>query len=61
MVLKFLREVKLEMEKTTWPSRKEVGVVVLTVGVVVTIASLFFLLADYLIYNTIDFFLNIGG
>lgn len=61
MVLNFLREVRLEMEKTTWPSRKEVGVVVLTVGIVVTIASLFFLLADYLIYNTIDFFLNIGG
>lgn len=43
---KFVREVRQEMKRVTWPTRKETIVSTVTVLVVVTIASLFFLLVD---------------
>ncbi|MEK6746260.1 MAG: preprotein translocase subunit SecE [Rickettsiales bacterium] len=43
---KFVREVRQEMKRVTWPTRKETTVSTITVLVVVAIASVFFLLVD---------------
>lgn len=43
---KFVREVRQEMRRVTWPTRKETMVSTTMVLVLVTLASLFFLLID---------------
>jgi preprotein translocase subunit SecE len=43
---KFVREVRQEMKRVTWPSRKETMISTITVLVVVALASTFFLLID---------------
>lgn len=45
---KFVREVRQEMRRVTWPTRKETLVSTATVLVVVVLASMFFLLIDML-------------
>lgn len=44
---KFIREVRQEMHKVTWPTRKETTVSTLMVLVMVTIAALFFIMVDW--------------
>lgn len=44
---KFIREVRQEMEKVTWPTRKETGVSTLMVLFMVTIAATFFIIVDW--------------
>ncbi len=46
---KFLQEVRAEVQKVTWPTRKETTVTTIMVFVMVLLASLFFLLADQVI------------
>lgn len=46
---KFVREVRQEASKVTWPSRKETGVATVMVFVMVIIMALFFLVADQII------------
>ena len=43
---KFVREVRQEMKRVTWPSRKETMVSTITVLIVVILASTLFLLID---------------
>lgn len=43
----FIKEVRLEAQKVTWPSRREVIITTILVLVLVTIASLFLLLVDF--------------
>jgi preprotein translocase subunit SecE len=45
----FVQEVRQEVAKVTWPTRKEVWVTTLMVIVMVTLASIFFLIADQLL------------
>lgn len=47
--LEFVQEVRQEVSKVTWPSRKEVWVTTVAVLIMVALASIFFLLADQLI------------
>ena len=47
--LKFLREVRQETSKVTWPTRKELGVTTLMVFVMVFIAALFFFVVDQIL------------
>ena len=42
----FIRQVRQETSKVTWPSRKELGISVVMVFIMVFIASMFFLLVD---------------
>ena len=42
----FLRQVRQEVAKVTWPSRKETGISTAMVFVMVVLASVFFLLVD---------------
>jgi len=44
--VEFIQEVRQEVSKVTWPTWKEVWITTAMVLVMVTLASLFFLLAD---------------
>lgn len=56
---KFVREVRQEMKRVTWPSRKETTVSTVTVLVVVAIASVFFLLVDVFAGSVIKLIIGI--
>jgi preprotein translocase subunit SecE len=58
---KFMREVRQEVSKVTWPSRKETGVTTAMVFVMSVVAALFFLMTDELISWLIQLVLGIGG
>ncbi len=57
----FMREVRREVSKVTWPTRKETTVSTAMVFVMVTLAALFFLLVDQIISFGIRLILGIGG
>lgn len=44
--IQFLRQVKQEVKKVTWPSKKEVTRATIMVLIIVTIASTFFFFVD---------------
>ena len=44
---KFIREVRQEMDKVTWPTRKETTISTVVVLVLVTIAATFFVVVDW--------------
>jgi preprotein translocase subunit SecE len=44
--IKFIEEVRREMAKVTWPSRKETGITTMMVFVFVLLSALFFFLVD---------------
>jgi preprotein translocase subunit SecE len=52
--VEFVQEVREEAKKITWPSRKEVMVSTIMVVIMVTAASLFFLLVDFFLKQGID-------
>lgn len=58
---KFLQEVRTETQKVTWPTRRETVVTTVMVFVMVTIASIFFLLSDQIIRMAVTFVLGIGS
>jgi len=58
---KFLQEVRSEMAKVTWPSRRETAITTAMVFVMVAIASVFFLVADQIIRTFITFVLGLGS
>jgi len=43
----FLRQVRSEMAKVTWPARRETGVSTVMVLIMVVMAAAFFFLADW--------------
>ena len=57
----FLQEVRAEAQKVTWPTRKETTVTTGMVFVMVTIAAVFFLVADQLMRFVVTTVLRIGG
>ena len=58
---KFLREVRSEVEKVTWPTRRETAITTAMVFVMVAIASVFFLVADQIIRLFITLVLGLGS
>ena len=58
--MSFGQQVYQEVEKVTWPSRKEVWVTTLAVLVMVTLASLFFLMADQFLGWVVSLILGLG-
>ena len=58
---KFLREVRAEVEKVTWPSRRETAITTAMVFVMVTLAAVFFLVSDQVIRLVVTFVLGIGS
>lgn len=57
---KFLQEVRSEMQKVTWPTRRETAITTAMVFVMVAISSVFFLLVDQIIRVGVTFLLGIG-
>ncbi|MDM9622437.1 preprotein translocase subunit SecE [Rhizobium sp. AC44/96] len=57
----FLRQVRSETAKVTWPSRRETMISTVMVLVMVVFAALFFFAADQLIGWLLSFVLNVGN
>ena len=56
----FIQEVRAETAKVTWPSWKEVWITTVMVLIMVTLAAIFFLLADQLLGWLVSLVLEIG-
>ncbi len=57
----FVREVRQEAAKVTWPTRRETGISTAMVFVFSTIAALFFLLVDQILQLGVQFLFGLGG
>lgn len=57
----FIREVRQEANKVTWPTRKETGITTMMVFLMVFVAAIFFFLVDNVASTAIQFILGIGG
>jgi preprotein translocase subunit SecE len=58
--VEFIQEVRQEVSKVTWPTWKEVWITTAMVLVMVTLASLFFLISDQAIGWVVRFVLTLG-
>ena len=58
---KFIKEVKQETKKVTWPSRKETTVSVIMVFVMVFLAAIFLYLSDQIIAWLVNFILGFSA
>ena len=58
---KFMQEVRQEVAKVTWPSRRETTITTAMVFLFATLAGLFFLFADQVIRMTVTMLLGIGS
>ena len=56
----FIREVRNEAKKVTWPSRKETTVSTIAVFIMVTLASIFLYFADQIIAFLIRLVMGFG-
>ena len=57
----YFRQVKAEMKKVTWPTRKETTVSAIAVFIMVLISSVFLFLADQVIAFLVRLILSFGG
>jgi len=58
---RFLQEVRAEVAKVTWPSRRETAITTAMVFVMVAVASVFFLVADQIIRLFVTLVLGLGS
>ncbi|MEQ8357305.1 MAG: preprotein translocase subunit SecE [Kiloniellaceae bacterium] len=58
---RFIREVRQEVSKVTWPTRKETVVTTIMVFIMVVLAAIFFLGADFVLSRTVKYILGLGG
>lgn len=58
-VIEFARQVKQEGQKVTWPTRKDTGISLIMVLIMVTITSLFFMFADFIIAKIVRLILGV--
>jgi preprotein translocase subunit SecE len=56
----FVREVRQEMAKVTWPTRKELVVTTVSVFAMAIAAALFFFMVDQVIAVAVELVLGIG-
>lgn len=59
--IEFMRQVRAEGARTTWPTRKETGVTTMMVFIMVAIAAVFFLVVDIVIQTGVGFILELGS
>ena len=57
----FMRQVRQEVSKVTWPTRKETAVTTAMVFVMVALAAVFFLIVDQIISFGVQQILGLGG
>lgn len=56
----FVREVRQEMSKVTWPTRRETMVTTIMVLIMTALLSLFFLGVDQVLGRIVQFLLDLG-
>lgn len=59
--VEFVQQVKREISKVTWPTRKEVVVTSIMVFVLVMLAAGFFLVVDQVLVRIVNFVLGLGA
>ena len=59
--LEFIRQVRQEAGKVTWPSRKELGISTVMVFIMVFVAAMFFLLVDEVLALMVRLVLGLGA
>jgi preprotein translocase subunit SecE len=57
----FIQEVRQEVAKVTWPTRKEVWITTVMVLIMVALASVFFLVVDQALSFIVRFVLGFGS
>ncbi len=57
----YIREVRREVSKVTWPSRKETIVTTTMVFVMAFVAAIFFFGVDMILSTLVRFVLGLGG
>ncbi len=57
----FIREVRQEVAKVTWPTRKETTITTTMVFIMVFLAALFFMLVDWILKNAVEILLGLGS
>ncbi len=57
----FIREVRREVSKVTWPTRKETTVTTGMVFLMVFLAAMFFLAIDQILSGAVRLILGLGG
>lgn len=57
----FLQQVRAEVSKIVWPTRRETAITTVMVFIFVTLASLFFFTADQLLGWLVRTLLNLGA
>ena len=57
----FVRQVRQEINRITWATKRETMIASFTVFVMALIASLFFFLVDLLLSNIVQILLGFGG
>lgn len=58
--LQFVDEVRQEVSKVTWPTWKEVWVTTVMVIIMVALASIFFMTADFVLGSLVRLVLDFG-
>ena len=59
--LAFLRQVRQEASRVTWPSRKETWIASLMVFIMVAVTAVFFFVADQALAFVVRLLLGLGG
>ena len=59
--VKFLQEVRQEVSKVTWPTRKETGISTAMVFLMVLLATIFFFLVDQILAKGVKLIFGLGG
>ena len=57
----FVRQVRQEMSRVTWPTRKEIIITTIMVFIMVFLLAIFFLFVDWVIRTGVTSILGIGG
>ena len=56
----FVRQVRQELKRITWATKRETLFATISVLIMVVIASLFFFLVDLILSNIVEFILDFG-
>jgi len=59
--VEYIRQVKSEMKKVTWPTRQETITSTIAVFIMVTIAAIFLFTADQILSYLVSLILSIGA
>ena len=57
----FFKQVRQEVAKVTWPSRRETTISTIMVFVMVMLSAVFFLVVDQIFATSVKFMFGLGG